>query len=389
MKVIRNMKQISLYYHGGSKNHGCEAIVRATAKILGNRLNLYSTMPEEDVEYGLDEVVKVHGDIEKNISKKSIDHLIAAVSHKLRNDDYRFITYAHKVFFDSAQKGDIYMSIGGDNYCYKGRDILGYYNKRLQKKGAKTVLWGCSFDPDDMTDEIAKDLSKYNLIVARESISYDTLKKVNPNTILLPDPAFQLDSRELPFPEDFLPEKTIGINISPLISEYGNEKLILDNYRELIKYIINETDNNILFIPHVVKPGNDDRTTLNLLYKEFEYTKRVVLLGDYNCMQLKGFISRCRLFIGARTHATIAAYSTCVPTLVVGYSVKAVGIARELFGTDENYVIPVQNLKTKNDLINSFCWLLKNENNIKEHLKSIMPEYKQRVLVAKEIIEKL
>ena len=27
-------KMINLYYHGGSANHGCEAIVRSTAKIL-------------------------------------------------------------------------------------------------------------------------------------------------------------------------------------------------------------------------------------------------------------------------------------------------------------------------------------------------------------------
>ena len=50
------------------------------------------------------------------------------------------------------------------------------------------------------------------------------------------------------------------------------------------------------------------------------------------------------MFIGARTHATIAAYSSCVPTLVVGYSIKARGIAKDLFGTDEGYVLPVQAL---------------------------------------------
>ena len=51
------------------------------------------------------------------------------------------------------------------------------------------------------------------------------------------------------------------------------------------------------------------------------------MIQDDNCMVIKGYISRCELFIGARTHATIAAYSTGVPTLVLGYSVKARGIA--------------------------------------------------------------
>ena len=52
-------------------------------------------------------------------------------------------------------------------------------------------------------------------------------------------------------------------------------------------------------------------------------TGRVLLVGDHNCMELKGFIGRCRFFVGARTHATIAAYSSCVPTLAAGYSVKS------------------------------------------------------------------
>ncbi|MFR4670990.1 MAG: hypothetical protein ACLT69_14285 [Intestinibacter bartlettii] len=66
---------------------------------------------------------------------------------------------------------------------------------------------------------------------------------------------------------------------------------------------------------------------------------------------IKGYISRCRLY-RARTHATIAAYSTCVPTLVIGYSVKAKGIAKDIFGTYENYVLPVQYYQIEFDLIN-------------------------------------
>ena len=66
------------------------------------------------------------------------------------------------------------------------------------------------------------------------------------------------------------------------------------------------------------------------------------MINDKNCMEIKGIISKCRFFIGARTHSTIAAYSTCVPTLAVGYSIKARGIARDIFGTEDNYVVPVQ-----------------------------------------------
>ena len=91
----------------------------------------------------------------------------------------------------------------------------------------------------------------------------------------------------------------------------------------------------------------------------------------------------------ARTHASIAAYSTCVPTLVVGYSVKAKGIAKDIFGTYDNYVIPVQSLQNKEDLTTSFKWLQENETSIKNHLNNFIPEYCERALLTKDELKKL
>ena len=190
-------------------------------------------------------------------------------------------------------------------------------------------------------------------------------------------------------PKGFVEGNTIGINLSPLVTDYADSNLIIDNYRLLVRYILEMTDNNVALIPHVVKDGNDDRTILKVLFQEFRESNRVIMIEDCNCMQLKGYIARCRMFVGARTHATIAAYSTCVPTLVAGYSVKATGIARELFGTDVNYVVPVQNFKTSNDLIKAFKWLQEREEQIKNHLNNIMPEYKAKILEAKKMIEVL
>ena len=90
------------------------------------------------------------------------------------------------------------------------------------------------------------------------------------------------------------------------------------------------------------------------------------MIEDHTCEELKGYIARCRMFIGARTHATIAAYSSLVPTLVVGYSVKARGIARDLFGTEKNYVLPVQ--------------LLRKEEAIRSQLAAKMPAYKEAAM---------
>jgi hypothetical protein len=168
----------------------------------------------------------------------------------------------------------------------------------------------------------------------------------------------------------------IGINISPvIISAETTSGMAYKNYRDLISYILKNTDSYIALIPHVVWTSNDDRTVLQKLYEDFDRDPRLILVGDHSAPELKYIISKCRMFIGARTHATIAAYSSCVPTLVVGYSVKARGIARDLFGMEENYVLPVQQLTNPEQLTNAFVWLKTHEETIHTHLTAYMPEY--------------
>ena len=114
---------------------------------------------------------------------------------------------------------------------------------------------------------------------------------------------------------------------------------------------------------------------MQLLFNKYKDSKRVILVDDHNCMQQKYIISQCRFFVGARTHSTIAAYSTCVPTLVVGYSVKARGIARDLFGDENNYIIPVQELKKEDDLLKKFQWIMEYEEDITQQLQIKKKEY--------------
>ena len=365
---------IQLYYHGGSKNHGCEAIIRSTYKILN--------------QYKINEIMNVYEDKIDNIT--GLKRIIASIYYRITKKTLYSTSIKRKCLLSNIKQNDICLSVGGDNYCYEGQEILVDINTLIRKKGAKTVLWGCSVEENMIDKNLKKDLAEYSLIVARESISYNFLKKINQNTVLLSDPAFQLNKVDRELPEGFIEGNTIGINVSPLI--IGCEKsngITLENYKNLIEWILKETDCNIALIPHVVVENNDDREPLEFLYNLYKNTNRVVLLPDCNCEEIKGYISRCRFFIGARTHATIAAYSTKVPTLVVGYSVKAKGIAKDIFGQYENYVIPVQSLKEKNDLTNSFKWIYDNEHKIKEHLNNMMDEYKSKSLLMKNEIDKL
>ena len=383
---------INLYSHGGSGNHGCEAIVRSTIKVLNeNSVNVFSHNVDQDVKYGIDDICNLQKDTLRSIQRGSLKWLLSSIQSKITGRIDLKVKYQRKLLFENIHSGDICFSVGGDNYCYAGVEILGAVNYCLRKKHCKTVLWGCSVEPEILNNQQAiNDISKFDLITARESISYQALKRINNNTYLIPDSAFALDGIDLPLPNGWKENNTIGVNASPLILSSGNnENIVMEAYRKLIITIIENTDSTIALIPHVVWDNNDDREVLKQLYEEFKDTGRLVLVDDFNCMQLKGYIARCRMFIGARTHATIAAYSSCVPTLVLGYSVKSRGIAKDIFGTDENYVISVQGMKNANLLSEGFLWLLENEKSIKSHLYSMMPDYINRVYNAGTLVKAL
>ncbi|MGO5163482.1 polysaccharide pyruvyl transferase family protein [Fusicatenibacter saccharivorans] len=379
---------INLYNHGGSGNHGCEAIVRSTVKMLNRKTILYSNSPEQDIHYGIDEICNIKADKNFALKKGSTKWIAAKIATKLTGNIDLDIKFRRRELLSNIQNDDVYLSIGGDNYCYQGTDILAAINRNLKRKKVKTVLWGCSVEPDILCEKtIAEDLASFDLITARESISYEALKHVNPNTILATDPAFTLTRIDLPLPKGWQDGKMIGINASPLILQNAKEEcIVFEAYRQLISEILEKTELGIALIPHVVLRGNNDLVPLRELYAEFSDSNRVVLLEDYNCMELKGFIARCRVFIGARTHATIAAYSTCVPTLVLGYSVKSIGIAKDLFGTDRGYVLPVQQIERPGELVEAFWWMMENENPIQEQLKKVIPSYIDNAYLARNAL---
>ena len=215
--------------------------------------------------------------------------------------------------------------------------------------------------------------------------------------MLSPDPAFTLPaekprSAEAGEGRSHLPEEAfssgirglegrevIGLNLSPMAQALEKKAgLTMEAYRHLIRFLLRQTEAGIALIPHVVWKNNDDRLPLSLLEAEFRESGRVFLVPDMDCRKLKGIIAGCSFFVGARTHATIAAYSSCVPTLVLGYSVKSRGIARDLLGTEEGTVCPVQKLGAKEELTAAFRNLYDKKEELALRLKAEMPDYSRR-----------
>ena len=377
-----------MYPHGGSGNHGCEAIVRSTVKLVGNETTLFTNKMEEDYKAGLQDLCEL--DVaEKPIKSGSLSHLFAIFRNKVlgRADAFDRIVFQHIV--ETAKYVDYVLGIGGDNYCYDTPEFIYLVNRMVDEAKVKRILWGASVEPEAIDERMLQDLRGYHKIWARESLTYQALlDKGLTQTFLLPDPAFVLDKKELSLPNGFVEGNTVGINVSPMIIGYEkNQGMTLRNYVNLIQYIIDKTDMQIALIPHVVWSHNDDRKPLSQLYEMFKDTGRMVMIEDHNAEELKGYIARCRFMVVARTHASIAAYSTQVPTLVVGYSVKACGIAKDIFGTEDNYVIPVQSLQRADELMKGFHWLMDHEDDIKVHYAEMMPDYIESVYTVRDLLK--
>lgn len=369
------MDQYVLFNHIGSENHGCEALVRTVSKLLGSSCILLSENPNQDAIYGVDHVIQVKAAL-SDVPKWSPDFIRAYAALKLRKDYSHMDATRFYGALRGMPSGTVGVSIGGDVYCYEDYPKYILIHQKLRKYTKKTILAGCSIEPTLLGDpRMVAELKSFDCIIARESISYKAMKSAGiPNVHLMPDSAFTLPIQYRGDEQhDAFLRNAVGLNLSPLVERKSNT--VFENYLELIRWILQETTWNVALIPHVVWESNDDREVLERLRKMSGASDRVRLLSDGTCMELKGDISRCRFFVGARTHATIAAYSTCVPTLAVGYSVKARGIARDLFGTEDGYAVPHQELKHPNDLTRIFRDFISKEGVIRSHLEGMMPDY--------------
>lgn len=378
------MSRTFLCGNTGVINRGCEAIVRATVKVLGGRngdITLATFAPMQDApmarEMGIDM-------ISYGTYPSSVHRYASAAIKKIFKKSVSGMKYIQKPLFDRLQKDDIVLNIGGDTYCYNRPIVSIALNRYTSKNKITNILWCCSIEKGKIKDEIFEDLNRYKYIFAREQITYDNLVECGipkEKIIRVCDPAFFLDMKEVELPNGFSIGNTVGINLSEMVIRDG-DRAVYDNVKNTISWILENTDMSICLVPHVynIEQNRNDWPILKRLYDDFNADSRVSLVDkEYDCEELKYIISKCRFFIGARTHSTIAAYSTEVPTLVIGYSVKSLGIATDLFGTAEDYVLPYGEIKSDGELLSAFVKLMSREKDIKRRYAEFLPEYRKRL----------
>lgn len=392
------MKKILIIVCSGTFNRGTEALVRGTVILLKEAfgdisVTLSSSTPKDDAKINVPYI------------SSHIPRVPQDIKSKLKNRMWKFLTGKNECYFSQlvkcAQKHDLVIVVGADNYdvAYGSFKALHVLNTSLKKKcRGKLFLYDCSLNKDSVTEQFIEEAKMFDAFSVREHQTLENLKgKYNEkNLYYFPDPAFIMPPQSVELPEYWKTNNMVGVNLSTLIvgSSYGSglhDKLI-GAYKYMMDKIMEETQFDIVLIPHVMK--RKDLAILEEIKELYKSNGRVHLISneDYKSPELKYIISNCRFFVGARTHATIAAYSSCVPTLVLGYSTKSIGIAKDLFGTEEGYVISVKDVKQKEDLWSGLKNIMQNEKEIKALLQEKIPHYQEQVHsmanLFKELLEK-
>ncbi len=296
---------------------------------------------------------------------------------------------------------DCVLSIGGDNYSldYLLPSLLMGLDGCAMDLGKPVVLWGASVGPFEgephFLPVICRHLERMAFIAAREPVTVEYLTKLGlgNKVIHVADPAFALTTEPVDtatfWPED-PGEGVLGLNVSPLLLRYRPTKepegRLLDEVAGFIRYAVVERRLGVLLVPHVIPhdgaaKNNDAAFMAQLLPRLSDLGNHLRVMNDnLNAAQTKHVISQCRFFIGARTHSTIAALSSEVPTISIAYSVKAKGINRDLFG-NIRYVLNTPDV-SRVALTERLAQLMEEESALRSILRERRVEMLERARLA-------
>lgn len=338
--------------NGPYRNRGCEAIVRGTMEILSASFG-----PETTVRAGVmaaPETVALQqaGEIDPRVRNISVSRVGSRFTRKwfMGQANAKLGTsFQHHTrdLIGPAQGVRAALQLGGDNYSLDYGHVMDYVavDRFLQRQGVPVFIWGASVGPFDKEPKLARVLHDHlktlDGIFVRETRTQAYLARygITENVYLVADPAFVMQKTA---PSDavqaLVTDDTIGINISPLVARFAGAESV-DAWRAqaaaMIEACAARTKRPILLIPHVGSPlpDEDDYAFLRSLKARVEATAgvTVAIVPALGAAELKWIIGRCAAFAGARTHSTIAALSSHVPTLSLSYSVKAQGINEDIF----------------------------------------------------------
>lgn len=226
------------------------------------------------------------------------------------------------------------------------------YTEMAKRNGKKIIYMPQSFGPFDYKEncenmclKIKNTLRKADLIFAREKEGYILLTRELglKNVKLYPD--IVLQSAEINWENIYyekpvlqIPEisngKNVGIIPNTETFKHGNEKNILNWYKEIIERVC-EAGKKIYIFRH-----SNDLEVCKKIYSMVSDNPNVFILeNDFNCLEYSEFVKQFEYIIASRYHAIIHAYKKNVPAIILGWAIKYTELAK-LFQQEE-YVFDI------------------------------------------------
>ncbi|MBN2602826.1 MAG: polysaccharide pyruvyl transferase family protein [Candidatus Thermoplasmatota archaeon] len=285
------------------------------------------------------------------------------LSHYLESDaviDMMGIEFTDKLFFSKSLKMLFY-------------PIISFIGVILGKKIIKNTA---SYGPMllGFTKWNAKKyLSSWcDLVLCREKESKLELEKIRIKKMLsvIPDTGLAM-----PVDQSIAPRylsttrKTIGISVSHQMHRQLKKRG--DQYLAALIEVCNQFSDeySILLIPNEIDISDENDISFCEKIADRVNKKDSVKILDCSKMQapqLKGIISNCHIMIASRYHSVVAALSSNVPTVVIGWHVKYMELL-SLYGQEE-FLLPEEKIDDQLFLLEKVQLLLRNKDKVKDAL---------------------
>lgn len=324
---------------------------------------------------------------------------------------YLFLTKEKKETYKEIKNcNSIFVKGGGFLHCGKG--IAGWYkiffclfHIRLGLAFKKDVyVMPNSFGP--INNGIARRmcscvLKKCKVVYARETISYDYLKKQLDikKAILMPDLGFSLQAKQNNMTEKIKKDillkangrQLFGITARPYrFDEVSSNSNTYYNYIlslvEFIKARQNEGMFPVLF-EHVYSDNFNERDSIaisDIVSRLDEDSFFIVSERRLDCKEIAELYTINSFMVGTRFHSVIFSFNAAVPCIAITYGgYKGVGILRDI-GINE-CGIPMNNI-SYNLLEHAYNYLVTNRKSIVTKINEYVCESKEKI---KHIVEEL
>lgn len=308
-------------------------------------------------------------------------------------------------FIETIKESDIVVDLFGICFCDNFNEEKYYPHKAIYNAigkffplfvaklyGVKTSKNTCSYGPmkNKINSKTAKFTSKYlfDVISAREIQSKDALihnAKVEKNIIISPDVANLMRYNKRAINNS----SKIGISTShQIITQWGSEESYIDCIVKLCLHIDSHYNIPIVLIPNEYNPNqpNNDLDVSNEIKTKLEYKRVKVYVLDVLKMtssDIKNAIAECDVVIASRYHSCVAALSSGVPTLVIGWHFKYDELLN--WYNQNQWIISNKDCNSKK-LIDYFDVFWQQREQSKSVIKERFPIVRQAVIDAGKII---